>query len=139
MIIKNCTNNKTEIESFINHIGKNKDSFRYFENRTLDCINNHLFTFLLYLEDINYPIGYTHIDRENYINWFGICISEGYQGQGYGRLLMNKIIEEYDIKYKHPLYLTVDTNNNSAIKLYSSFNFSVIDTTQTYIMMQRLK
>ena len=92
------------------------DSFRYFDKREFDVINNHIYT-CLYSFDEDY-FGYGHIDREGDKNWLGIFISEKYRGFGLGEIIMNDLISKSDI-----IYLTVDIDNISAISLYKKIGF----------------
>jgi ribosomal protein S18 acetylase RimI-like enzyme len=74
-------------------------------------------------------IGYGHIDYENNKYWLGICILDKFCGNGYGKIIMNYLINYFDenISNNEPLYLCVHTNNISALKLYEKFNFKIVD------------
>jgi RimJ/RimL family protein N-acetyltransferase len=111
------------------------ESFRYFKNRTLESINNHILTLLVSIE--NQYFGYGHIDFENHKYWVGICILNEYQGKGYGNLILNKIV---DFTRKNTsieeLYLTVDKTNINAIKLYKKNNFQLVNEEKDYNLMK---
>ena len=101
--------------------------FRYFDKRTSDCIVNHLVTFLFY--DINQDeyFGYTHIDYDNESkkNWFGIYLDKLYRGKKLGNLLLNYTIYSCNLDI---IYLSVDVDNENAIKLYIKNGFSIEQT-----------
>ena len=110
-------------------------TFRYFEKRTIDVIQNHVITLLLKKEDE--IIGYAHIDYEKNTNkyWFGICVLSDHHNKGYGNYLMNNILIKSKEKNIEQIFLTVDNINIHAIKLYSKHNFKVIETNDKYITM----
>jgi ribosomal protein S18 acetylase RimI-like enzyme len=109
------------------------NTFRYFNKRSIDVIKNHIITLILI--DNNLPIGYAHIDYHDNQYWFGICILDKYQGNGYGKQLMEYIFNHEKIKNIDKIYLTVDKINTIAIKLYTKFNFYNIDEKDSYFTM----
>jgi len=117
----NYDNNKQDLEYFLQNCGKSKDTFTYFEKRPIEIIKSHLVNYMAF--DKNIPIGYTHLERENDIVWFGICIDEKYHGRGIGKGLMSKIIEHSQILELSDIHLSVYKDNISAIKLYEKMNF----------------
>lgn len=107
-------------------------TFRYFKTRSINIIKNHILTVML-LEYEN-PIGYAHIDYEDKY-WLGICILDAYQGKGLGNKMMKYIFEHEKITGLNDIYLTVDSTNENAIKLYKKFNFIIVEPTgNSYIM-----
>jgi ribosomal protein S18 acetylase RimI-like enzyme len=110
--------------------------FRYFYNRPISVIENHLFTILYIIN--NKPIGYAHIDNDNGIYWFGICILTSYHNMGIGKKIMTYIFEKDEIKNKD-IFLTVDKNNEYAILLYKKFGFEIIETKNFFLKMKRNK
>lgn len=113
------------------------DSFRYFKNRSLDVIQSHVSTLILEYE--NKYIGYGHIDCDSIKNWIGICILEEYQGKGFGKLILNRLIEIANVKSIKQLYLSVDKNNIKAFTLYEKMGFEIIqDGKDKYFMMKNL-
>ncbi len=58
----------------------------------------------------------------------GICVRDAYQGNGIGKNLMRRIIEEAKEQGKQGLLLTVLGENKRAINLYRKFNFKTIST-----------
>ena len=70
MIINKIDNsNISLLEQFIEN--KLPDTFRYFRNRNITCIKNHLITLIGTYNDE--PIAYGHLDLENYV-WLGVCV-----------------------------------------------------------------
>jgi perosamine synthetase len=111
------------------------DTFRYFNNRSINIINNHIIT-LLVVKD-NVAFGYAHVDycKDTNKYWLGICILPNYQNQGYGKLLMNYIFQQSDVKKIKQIYLTVDVINQNAIKLYKKNKFIQVDFNDKFITM----
>jgi perosamine synthetase len=134
----NINKNNTEIlDNFI----KSVDSrfFRYFDSRTSKCIENHMVTNLFYDINIDKCIGYTHIDVENDIHWFGIYLDKEYRGKGMGNLFLNYTLI-YNELYKNTdcVFLTVDVDNIAGIKLYKKNNFVIYnDTNNTKYYMKK--
>jgi ribosomal protein S18 acetylase RimI-like enzyme len=119
------------LEEFL--INKLPNTFRYFNKRAINVIDNHIITILMLEKEV--PIGYAHIDYDDNKYWFGICILDKYQGNGYGKKMMEYIFNHTKIKNINKIYLTVDKINDIAIKLYKKFNFNNIDEKETYFMM----
>lgn len=119
--IINPEHDKPLLQTFINK--KQPDSFRYFKTRkTADqVLQNHLLTLMVCTE--NDPIAYAHVDFENETYWLGFCVLEPYQRKGFGKLLIEAILNRFGLGYT--LSLTVDVTNVPAIRLYSRYNFEV--------------
>lgn len=65
-------------------------------------------------------VGYINIEKDdNHIT--DIVVLSKYRGKGYGKILLNKCIEEGCNE------LEVTTDNKIAISLYKSFGFDIID------------
>jgi GNAT superfamily N-acetyltransferase len=111
-------------------------TFRYFNSRSIDIIKNHVLTIVL-LNDQQMPIGYAHIDHE-YKFWLGICILEGYHGMGLGSKIIEYIFNHNKIKALNEIYLTVDSVNTTAIKLYKKFNFDIIEERDNIYVMKKM-
>ena len=131
-IIEITEQNKVLLNNFILN-NKLPYTFRYFNKRNLNVINNHLITIILLDKDL--PVGYAHIDFDDNKYWLGICILEEYQGKGYGKKIMEYIFNNEKIKNIDKIYLTVDKINTVAIKLYTNFDFTIIDEKETYFTM----
>jgi RimJ/RimL family protein N-acetyltransferase len=112
--------------------------FRYFNkflssnNFPLNMIKNHIYTIIGTINNI--PIAYGHIDFENNY-WLGICILNEYQNKGYGKQIMNHLLEFVNNNNINPLFLTVDNDNLNAIHLYNKFNFSIYQSNKSFSKM----
>lgn len=118
------------LNELIGNLGTAAQSFRYFNSRSTEVINNHLVT--LVLTDNGKPAAYGHLDKENDIIWLGICVIPVYQNKGYGRSMMNELINAArQLKLSH-IFLTVDNDNQPAIRMYEQFNFTKEKESGTY-------
>lgn len=123
------------LSQFLLSAGSSLNTFRYFQNRPLSIIENHLITCLLVIE--NQPVGYGHLDKDADTVWLGIAVSEGFKGKGLGKLIMNFLISAARDKRLSKVKLTVDENNTSAISLYESFGFvKLCNFKENSIMME---
>jgi ribosomal protein S18 acetylase RimI-like enzyme len=132
LTLKNITN-EYELKKFIESCKEETKSFRYFSNRPYDIFKTHICSYLLYLNDA--AIGYYHIENENNINWFGICISKKYQGYGIGSFILNHMISTCKLNNIEKIHLSVDINNSVAINLYNKFNFKIKKVNEFYLEM----
>jgi perosamine synthetase len=129
--------NQYEIySSFLSNIDNVK--FRYFNNRNITCLDNHIITVVLYDTKRQLYIGYAHID---YVDkyWLGIYLDEYYQGKNLGSLLLKYLLQDNLVYRLKGINLTVDLNNEIAIKLYKQNAFNIIKTTDNYYEMERLQ
>jgi ribosomal protein S18 acetylase RimI-like enzyme len=55
--------------------------------------------------------------------WLGIAIADGYTGNGYGKQIMNNLIDVAIKNNVSSIQLSVDKHNQNAIQLYKRFNF----------------
>jgi hypothetical protein len=119
---------------FLKKIEESKKTFRYFENRSFDCLSNHIIT-RLYFNQENECVGYGHLDLENIV-WLGICIADEHKGKGYSNFIMNDLLTSSN----QDVYLTVDAENKIAINLYKKYGFIIekfLD--DKYLMKKSLK
>ena len=129
-------NNKNEI--YVGFLCKiNNDNFRYFNNRSINCLNNHIITLVLYDIINNKYIGYIHVDYEEKY-WLGIYIDNKYQQQKLGSLLLNYTLNHTKIFGVDKINLTVDLDNHTAINLYKKNNFKIIKTLENHHEMEQL-
>lgn len=112
---------QTYLADFINNLGESANSFRYFNKRKFDVLQNHLVTYI-YLDEQK-PIGYGHLDQENETVWLGIALLPEYQGIGLGEKIMNELIDVGKRKGVSQICLIVDSDNLRAIQLYEKLNF----------------
>ncbi len=108
----------------------NSNTFRYFHTRDFSCIENHLFTVLVYEKDK--PIGYGHLDPEDGITWLGIYLSPNYRSKGYGKIIMGILLSHA----KNDIQLTVDKTNMGAVTLYDNFGFVITNENENYYTME---
>lgn len=111
------------LEKFINKIQKESLTFRYYENRDVEVIKNHVITIILITDDEEF-VGYGHLDNENEIIWLGVVVLEKFQNMGYGNILLKLLLEKAKEKKVKRIRLSVDKKNLSAMKLYKKFGFS---------------
>jgi GNAT superfamily N-acetyltransferase len=123
-VVKIQKENSNLLDDFIPTI--NSKYFRYFSKRTSDCIKDHLYTFLFYDISCNIYFGYTHIDFYEK-HWFGIYIDDNYRNKKLGNLLLNYTLNCCKINNISDIYLSVDSDNEIAIRLYKKNNFIVND------------
>ena len=124
------------LEKFISKLGNSINTFRYFINRDISVIKNHLITLLL-INEKGMPVCYGHLDLENSKVWLGIAVIEDEIGKGYSKIMMNNLLE----KSKHfglkVIYLTVDIDNSKAISLYEKYDFVEIRKDRNICLMER--
>jgi len=113
----------------------NSSFFRYYDTRDIKIIKNHIITIILV--DNENIIGYGHLDFENKM-WLGICVLKKYRGNGYGKNIMEYLIEYAYKKNVDYIHLTVDKNNNIAKKIYEKYNFKVIEKKKNIYLMKKI-
>jgi GNAT superfamily N-acetyltransferase len=109
------------LKTFIENMGEASKSFRYFNKRSIDVIINHLVTILL-LEN-EFPVAYGHLDREKNTVWLGVCVLPAFSGNGYGKMIMDKLIATAKKMQIVEISLTVDKDNKKAMNLYKKYDF----------------
>jgi len=113
-----------EIKKIIDVNFNLQKTFRYFNSRNSNCFENHYYHFILNDPE---PVGYGHLDYECDKMWLGMCVFDEYVGMGYGKLILNNLI---DNKAKNILHLTVDKDNYKAINLYLNKGFQIYSQTE---------
>lgn len=114
-------NNIELLKYFVDNMGNSVKTFRYFQKRPLNCIKNHLITYI-FLEN-NEPVAYGHLDADNGDIWLGVCVKENKQKQGLGHKMISELINFAKNNKIYLLNLSVDDNNLNAIKLYKKMGF----------------
>lgn len=112
------------VARFLRNAGESLRTFRYFDKRPLQSIDQHLVTMIFLEEEI--PFGYGHLDMENGNVWLGIAIADEFQGMGFGNLIMTELINYANTCGVENINLSVDKDNQSAISLYTKFDFAVV-------------
>tara|TARA_R110001583_G_scaffold82491_1_gene218775 strand:- start:12562 stop:13863 length:1302 start_codon:yes stop_codon:yes gene_type:complete len=116
--------NINRLESFIKELDKEQESFRYFKNRDLKALKNHVFTFLLLHGGIT--VGYGHLDKEGNTVWLGIVVKQEYQGKGYAKKMMQILIDKAKSLGLNSIQLSVDDKNKKALGLYKQYGFEEV-------------
>lgn len=131
--IKTVEINESNIDILNNFIETMNDKrFRYYDKRDISIVKNHILTIIL-LNDTEY-VGYAHIDYEDKY-WFGIYINPKYRKRGIATRLLNMILCHKNINKINNIHLTVDIENNEAIRLYLNNGFNVIKSNDKYHTM----
>jgi perosamine synthetase len=133
-VVKITNDNVYLLDSFISNI--NSKHFRYFNKRTSECIKDHVNTYLFYdcLNDVHF--GYTHIDYYEK-HWFGIYVDDKYRGKRLGGLFLNYTLHNAWMNDISDIYLSVDDDNEYAIKLYKKNKFMVTEERNNVLYMKR--
>jgi ribosomal protein S18 acetylase RimI-like enzyme len=79
------------------------------------------------------PIGTINvdvIDGQPYI--YGFVVVSEQRGRGYGRQMLAQLIERLAARRPGPVFLEVETDNQTALALYHSFSFTVTHTYDYY-------
>ena len=134
-ILEISLSNSAKLTSFINTLNEEQKAFRYFKNRSLEVLENHIFTCLLMYEGD--AVGYGHLDAEDDVVWLGIVIRKEYQGRGLAKEIMGVLIRKAKEKKIDSIHLSVDNENDRAIKLYKSFGFEVVTQKEHYFILRK--
>ena len=120
-----------DFELFVSEIRNNRENqhFRYFSNRDISVVFDHLVTFII--KEKSDIIGYAHLEFERK-HWFGIYVAPSFRGLGLGKMLWLSI-KNYALETGVGLvYLTVDNDNKIAINMYKKMGFLEVDRTKKY-------
>lgn len=118
--IKITKDNIDILKEFVNE-NNDEELISYFS--TFDHVFNHFITLIAKKDNIN--VGYCHINAQNNKFWFGIHIVNGYRNKGNGFKIMKNLFSLPEIIALEVIYLTVNTSNIIAIKLYQKFGFEI--------------
>lgn len=132
-IVKITNDNKEDLKEFIENMGESNKTFRYFEKRNLDCIKNHLISYLIMENDI--PVAYGHLDKEKNDVWLGICVNYNKKGLGLGKKMMAELMQFAITNNIDRVRLSVDKQNKEAIRLYKKFGFLEDEERKEILMM----
>ena len=122
-IVQVSKDNFSILPVFVSNLGEAAKTFRYFSKRPIDIVYNHLVTILLVDEE--QALAYGHLEEEDGNVWLGICVLPAYKGKGFGKIIMERLIEEAKKKGLQTISLTVDQDNLSAIGLYEKCGFKL--------------
>lgn len=118
------------LKEFISNLNTAAKSFRYFTNREISVISNHLVTLLMIIDEK--PVAYGHLENEDDTNWLGICVLPTHSRKGYGSEMMLELIEQAKKLKLRNIQLTVDKENISAISLYKKMGFISVENFSTF-------
>jgi RimJ/RimL family protein N-acetyltransferase len=124
---------KQQLQLFLNNCTDELKNFRYFKKRKLDIVDSHLLSNLVFLNET--PIAYFHLEKENNLIWFGICVNKKYQKFGIGSLILNNVISFAKLNNLKSIHLTVDCENIAAINLYTKYKFKIKKISDSIINM----
>jgi ribosomal protein S18 acetylase RimI-like enzyme/sugar phosphate isomerase/epimerase len=134
-ILEISRSNSAKLTSFIKTLNEEQKAFRYFKNRSLEVLKNHVFTCLLMYN--SEAVGYGHLDTEDNVVWLGIVIRKEFQGKGLAKEIMRVLINKAHEKSIESIHLSVDNDNERAIKLYKSFGFEVLRKKDFYSILRK--
>ncbi len=121
-IIKISNANINFLKDFIKNIGDSSKTFRYFNTRNVNVIQNHMATIILTDEE-GKSLAYGHLEPFNGKIWLGICVKHDYIGMGFGKVILIELIKIAKENKLEFITLSVDKNNIKAINLYEKNNF----------------
>lgn len=123
------------LQEFIDKLGAEEESFRYYKSRSLDVLQQHRYTCLATYEGKS--IGYGHLDLEEGVTWLGIVVVREYQGKGVAKQIMTALLNKAEKLGLSYIQLSVDITNDKAIKLYERFGFKKISRRNGYIIFKK--
>jgi ribosomal protein S18 acetylase RimI-like enzyme len=113
--------NLSLLDRFLTSLGTGADTFRYFSKRPVEVVLGHLYAVILLKDQV--PIAYGHLEREGSDLWLGVAVSEAYQGNGFGKKMVNHLLEHAKSANETSVTITVDKVNFKAIQLYEMLGF----------------
>ena len=113
--------NRVLVSEFLDTIQNSKKKFRYFDNRELECLENHLVTLVFKLG--NRAVAYGHLDEDGGKVWLGVCVSDQYHGIGLGKRMIGCLLEHAENIDLKEINFSVDKNNKVAYSLYEKMGF----------------
>ncbi len=127
--------NYDSLRSFINSLGDEQNSFRYFKTRGQEVLDKHLFTCLVFEKGA--AAGYGHLDKEDGVVWLGIVVKLGYQGLGLGKKIMQVLLDRGKAMNVGAIQLSVDNDNEKAMALYEKYGFEVTSHKKSYAILRK--
>ncbi|MEO5644714.1 MAG: GNAT family N-acetyltransferase [Bacteroidia bacterium] len=122
--------NSSLLEKFVSNAGKSLETFRYFSSRPFSIVKNHVCTWVIE-EDGNVE-AYGHLDQEGETVWLGIAVAEHAKGKGFGKKMMQRLMESALALGLQKVKLSVDHVNEAAVKLYLQSGFQLIEKRETF-------
>jgi len=128
-------NNIFLIKQFLKDVRESRASFRYFENRGYEAIDNHLITYVMKVE--SNTVAYGHLDKEQDKVWLGICVSDSHHGKGLGNMMMKELLAFARNSGLGQIHLSVDKSNKIAYSLYKKMGFLTERESEKSIFMKK--
>jgi ribosomal protein S18 acetylase RimI-like enzyme len=124
------------VKAFVENAGNSTETFRYFNKRPFEIIQQHVVTIVALYN--NQPIAYGHLDKDGDTIWLGIAIAEAFRGKGLGKVVMQELVNQADARQIATVALSVDKANVNAIHLYQKFQFEHQgELNETVLLMKR--
>jgi GNAT superfamily N-acetyltransferase/sugar phosphate isomerase/epimerase len=131
MQFKRINNGNTHLlERFVKRAGKSLETFRYFSSRPFSIVKDHVCTWVI--EEDGQVEAYGHLDKEGETIWLGIAVTEHAKGKGFGKKMMQRLVESALALGLPKVKLSVDHVNEAAIKLYQQFGFKLVEKRETF-------
>jgi RimJ/RimL family protein N-acetyltransferase len=121
------------VRLFVQDLKLGVEHFRYFLSRPIETIHNHLATILI-VNELDYPIAYGHLEKEDGILWLGLAVADSYVNQGLGNEMMKKLIDAAKQNNQSSISLSVDKTNLKAQRLYLNHGFQKSSETKNTIL-----
>ena len=109
------------LDMFLATAGESLKTFRYFSKRTYDVLKNHRVTYVGLDGDV--PVCYGHLDLDGEKTWLGVCVSWNQRGKGYGRVMMEALLDFAKESGVSKIDLSVDSDNSIARRMYEKYSF----------------
>ena len=124
---------KKDVQLFLQT--KLPSTFRYFQTRNLSILDNHILTCSGKIE--GKIVAYAHLDQDQHLIWFGVCVLPEYQKQGIGSKILHYIFTFCRNHRIQEIHLSVDKTNLVAKHLYQKFGFVQYDQKSQTIQMKK--
>lgn len=97
-------------------------------------IDRHIATLVCFVGAV--PVAYGHLDPEDNIAWLGLCVTHHLRGRGYGTLVLDALLDIATHQQLPCVRLSVDKNNDSAIRLYLRRHFAPVTDSGNILVME---
>jgi sugar phosphate isomerase/epimerase len=124
------SSNTNLLEKFVSSAGKSLETFRYFSSRPFSIVKNHVCTWVIV--ESGQVEAYGHLDKEGDTVWLGIAVAEHAKGKGFGKKMMQRLMDAALALGLPKVKLSVDHVNAAAIKLYLDAGFRLIEKRETF-------
>ncbi len=125
---------RSDVILFLDTAGPSLNSFRYFKKRPFDVIDRHIATLVCFAGAV--PVAYGHLDPEDNIAWLGLCVTHHLRGRGYGTLVLDALLDIVTQQRLPCVRLSVDKNNDSAMRLYQRRYFAPVADSENILIME---